>query len=364
MPFPDSCPADHAAERVLIGPVNSAGQGYLWARALERARPDLLPINLKVSSGSDKFNYPADLTVNSGYSAYSRKWQRNQTSALEGYRAVLIESASPVLGGAYRGDVLAQIDALQRRNVQLGLLFHGSDLRDPDMHLATEPDSYFSVDSNFTESMRQKTRRSRALIEESGLPVLVSTPDLLREVEGAKLLPIVVDPKVWATTDLPFQTSRRPCVVHAPSSSHIKGTDLIDKTMHRLHRLGLIEYRRLAGMRHREMLDVYRSADIVLDQFRGGPYGVAACEALAAGRIVVSHVPVHVRKLTHELSGLELPIVQSTAAELEDVVASIVADPGDALKRANQGPGFISHWHDGRESGHVLSQWLDSRLPS
>ncbi|GAA2188519.1 hypothetical protein GCM10009786_17950 [Leucobacter alluvii] len=130
--------------------------------------------------------------------------------------------------------------------------------------------------------------------------------------------------------------------------------------MQRLNDAGLIEYQRISGIRHSEMRNVYREADIVLDQFRGGPYGVAACEALAAGRIVVSHVPEWDRKLTRELSGKELPIVQSAASELEDVIAEILSDPQKARENALKGPEFVRHWHDGRESGRVLAEWLDS----
>ncbi|MEJ6489814.1 hypothetical protein PQI23_08775 [Leucobacter sp. USCH14] len=317
-------------------------------------------MNLKVSSSSDRYGYPADLTVASGYAAHSRKWQKNQLSALESYRAVLVESASLVLGGAYGADCFTQIEALRRKGVKVGLIFHGSDLRDPDFHLGSEPDSYFGVDDDFTDSMRRKSQSSKELISRTRLPVFVSTPDLLRETVNARLLPVVVDPEAWATKESPLTKTRRPRVVHAPSSSHIKGTDLIEGTMQRLNDSGVIEYRRISGLSHSEMREIYREADIVLDQFRGGPYGVAACEALAAGRIVVSHVPSWVRELTRELAGRELPIIQSTAAELERTITEILARPGVAIEKAEQGPEFVRHWHDGRESGRVLSEWLDS----
>ena len=358
--FSDCAPRDRAGERVLLGPVNSAGQGYLWARALERARPELLPLNLKVSSPSDRYGYPADLRVSSGYAAHSRKWQKSQLIALEGYRAVLVESASLVLGGAFGADCSEQIEALRRKDVKVGLIFHGSDLRDPDVHLTSEPDSYFGVDESFTDLMRRKSQKSKELIARTGLPVFVSTPDLLREVDNARLLPVVVNPEAWATKEPPLTKNRRPRVVHAPSSSHIKGTDLIDGTMQRLNDSGVIDYRRISGLSHSEMRDVYRESDIVLDQFRGGPYGVAACEALAAGRIVVSHVPSWVRELTRELAGRELPIIQSSADELERTIIEILDRPEVAIEKAAQGPVFVTHWHNGRESGQVLSEWLDS----
>lgn len=361
-PFPAAAPADGAASRVLIAPANSAGQGFAWARALERARPDLSATSLQfMQARSARFAYPIDVPVLSGYGVHSRRWQRRQAAAVRGYRAVLLESAIPVLGGRHGGDTAQQVSEIRAGGVQIALLFHGSDLRDPDAHLAAEPDSYFSVDPGFTESMRRATRRSRELIAETGLPVFVSTPDLLREVEGATWLPVVVEIDDWASEARPFAHGGIPRVVHAPSRSHIKGSDLIDDHMTRLHDAGIIEYRRIVDVPHTEMPAIYRGADIVLDQFRGGPYGVAACEAMAAGRIVIAHVPERDRATARAATGRDLPIVESTAADLEEVLRRVIEDPEAAARAASEGPEYVRHWHDGERSGAVLAEWLTTK---
>ena len=57
VPSPPGAPTD-AAVRVLIGPVNWAGQGYRWARAIEQ-NPTIAARNL-ISAEIDTFGYDFD----------------------------------------------------------------------------------------------------------------------------------------------------------------------------------------------------------------------------------------------------------------------------------------------------------------
>ena len=161
----------------------------------------------------------------------------------------------------------------------------------------------------------------------------------------------------WATDTAPM-TSGRPVVAHAPSSAILKGSDLIDPIMRTLDAEGLVEYRRIEQVPAREMPDVYRSADIVLDQFRIGSYGVAACEALAAGRMVIASVSEQVREHVRSATGRELPILQASADELEQLIRDIVAAPAKYRGTAAAGVEFVRAVHDGRASAQVLRPFL------
>ncbi len=108
------------------------------------------------------------------------------------------------------------------------------------------------------------------------------------------------------------------------------------------------------------MPDVIGDADIVVDQLRIGLYGVAAAEALAAGRIVVSYVGDAVRHRVRSLTGREVPIVEADPDTLGDVVTGLIADR-DAAERAAAGPGFAAELHDGSRSALALTSWLTSK---
>ena len=95
----------------------------------------------------------------------------------------------------------------------------------------------------------------------------------------------------------------------------------------------------------------------MLDQFAIGTYGVLAAEAMAAGRVVVSHVPDQVRRM----HGDEPPIVEATPDDLETVVRRLLTDRDAARDVARKGVPYVRELHDGRFSAAVLRDVLGLR---
>ncbi|KAA9152727.1 glycosyltransferase family 4 protein [Microbacterium lushaniae] len=345
--------------RLFLGPVNSAGQAHAWARVAE-SLPGVAAANFMYRNAGDVFRYPADHAVATSYFVTNRRWQRAQRRAVSSrFTHVLIESGREILGSGRSATEDAAF--LAARGVTVGLLWHGSDIRTPSVHAATEPDSPFRRgDYVDQERLEQIARANHTLIRDSGLPCFVSTPDLLGFVPDAVWLPVVVEPARWASSAVrpPLTGTRRPVVVHAPSRAGLKGTALIQDAVRRLDAEGVIEYRELAGLPAARMPEAYGQADIVLDQFSLGMYGVAACEALAGGRLVISHVSDEVRGFVRRTTGLEPPIMQSRAADLEETLRHVVSEPDAALALAATGPGFVAAVHSGRLSAAALATFL------
>ena len=67
----------------------------------------------------------------------------------------------------------------------------------------------------------------------------------------------------------------------------MKGTHLIEAPIRALAERGTVDYRGMTGVPAASMPAIIGDTGIVLDQCRLGSYGVAACEAMAAGRVVV-----------------------------------------------------------------------------
>jgi len=191
------------------------------------------------------------------------------------------------------------------------------------------------------------------------VPSFVSTPDLLEFVPDATWLPVVVELDRWraAAPDAPL-ARRRPVVVHAPSNAGLKGSELIAPTLARLHEEGVVDYRPVSGVPSAEMPGIFGAADIVLDQFSLGIYGVATCEALAAGRVVVSHVGDGARAHIRRTTGLELPVVEARAHGLEATLREIVRERERFASVAADGPAFVEALHDGRRSAAALAPFL------
>lgn len=349
--------AGHTAVRLFITPANFAGQGYRWARAVE-LNPRVSARNM-VYAEMNPFGYAVDFPVRWRTVTHSHRWQRAQLRALtEEFTHVLIEAEFPPLGGMFGQDIRRQVKALQDGGTSVAMVCHGSDIRLPSRHRSLEAWSPFRDDSWVdVREVEEMAADHRKLLDDLALPTFVSTPGLLLDVPFANLLPVVIEAERWAT-DAPVLERTRPRVLHVPSNSLVKGTAEIEPTLRRLHDEGLIEYVRGEQLNHDEMPSIYAQNDIVLDQFRLGDYGVGACEAMAAGRLVISHVSDQARGIVEESSGLPLPILEATIDSLDRVLREVVADRSRVRSLAEAGPGFVARVHGGELARSVLERYF------
>jgi glycosyltransferase involved in cell wall biosynthesis len=342
--------------RMLVGPTNSAGQGHAWAQAA-KTLPDVDAVSFALHR-KGRFQFADDYGVPLAWFGQPR-WQRaQQQHVLGNYTHVMVESLRPLFGARGYSDAAADIEAMRDKGIDVSLLFHGSDIRLPSRHAKRERWSPFTPGDELTDRLEPQARRHAELVESLGLPVFVSTVDLLDDVPNAQWLPVAIDPAPWQRSARPLFAGPKPVVAHVPSNAKLKGTQEIDAVLTDLQDRGLVEYRRITGVQHQDMPAVIGDADIVVDQLHIGLYGVAAAEALAAGRIVVSYVGDAVRRRVRTLTEREVPIVEADPDTLGDVLTGLIADRDAAAERAAAGPGFVAELHDGRRSAEVLRSWL------
>lgn len=336
---------------VLAAPANYAGQAHAWCRALERADSEVAARNYALPS---PFGFDADAVVPPAFFHNSRRWQHAQLTAARGFTHFLSESFIPPFGRLDGRDLERQLDALD--GVDVAHLCHGTDVRRPSLSRQRTPWAPFEEDRT-TRRLETVAMRNLAVLERSGRPVFVSTPDLLADVPRAHWCPVVVDPAQWA---LPRERSSGPLrVVHAPSKSAMKGTRHIDPVLTRLRDAGAIEYRALSGVAHDRMPGLLAEADVVIDQIGLGSYGVAACEAMAAGCAVLGHITAEVRETVRQETGRELPIVEVDPETLEGTLVALAEDPQLVEAAARNGATFVREVHDGRRSADVLLRtWI------
>jgi hypothetical protein len=341
--------------RVYIGPANYAGQGYRFARAIE-SLPGVGAVNMQRIAGA--YGFPADISASRNVFRYSRRWQRSQFEYVaENFTHVVYEAELPLFAELFSADVLAEVEALRSRGICIAMLSHGSDLRSPDLHRRRDQWSPFHDETPLTSSLSEHSRKNRALLEQLSAPVFVTTPDLLDDWPTATWIPLVVDPSRWQN-ESPVLERARPRVLHAPTNSWIKGSDLIEPMLLRLHNAGVIEYTRVAGVPAESMPQLYESTDIVLEQFRIGTYSVTAVEALAAGRLVIAHLFPEVRDHIEAVTGVSVPVIEATVDTLEQLILEISANRAKYQSHAALGPDFVGKVHDGHRSATVLSEFL------
>lgn len=342
--------------RLYIAPTNYSGQAYAWARAAEVEDVRIAARNLAVELPGG-FRFPADTVVPIATVNASARWADSEWDAAKQFTHVLVEAERPIFGRRFGRDLGAEITALGASGVSVAYLCHGTDIRDPDAHARRTRWSPYPEDPR-TDALRADAAKNLALLRSQPLPTFVSTPDLLDDVPWAKWCPVVVDPERFAAETTPFADGT-PVVVHASSSAVQKGSHLIESPLAPLIDSRRIDYRLVTGAAATDMPDIYAAADIVLDQFRLGSYGVAACEAMAAGRVVIGHVLPSVRDHVKEITGLELPILEATPDTLSEVVAGVIRDPASAAAIAAEGPAYVRTVHSGSASAKALiSDWI------
>jgi glycosyltransferase involved in cell wall biosynthesis len=311
-----------------------------------------------------RLDFPADHLVSAEQFRHDAAWAKEFRAFVRNtYTHAILESNRPVFG-ARRPDARADIDYLRDAGLGVALIAHGSDVRIPSVFSEMERWSPFpNLETSYVAVLERKARDTVELFTSYPGAVFLSTASLLSFVPNGSWCPVVVNPSSWATRLPPLASGRRPVVVHAPSNPGLKGSELLDRLLAELVRHKVIEYRRYSDVPPSQMPALYREADIVIDQISGiADYGVAACEAMSAGRIVVSHVSTDVRERVRQRTGLELPIIEATPANVCEILVGIVDDADHATLVASLGPAFVRQVHDGRLSAETLAAFVNDHV--
>ena len=149
----------------------------------------------------------------------------------------------------------------------------------------------------------------------------------------------------------PNRNKKKPVVVHAPSSKSTKGTQYVSNAIDTLRGQGLsFEYIEVFDMSHEEAIEVYKKADIVIDQLLIGSYGILACECMALGKPVICYI------LEENIAkyGEDFPIVNANIHTLSDVIKELILSPE---KRHNIGKAsrlYAEKVHDSKKVAERL----------
>ncbi|HSA50851.1 MAG TPA: glycosyltransferase [Yinghuangia sp.] len=344
---------------LFIGPANMAGQAWAWAQAAERFLPDVTT-EVTALHRDGPLRFPADRYLT------SRGWESAdlhltlRRHVVRNATHVLLESGLPLTGKAARsGRFSGDAGALRDAGIRVGLVFHGSDVRDPRRHRELYPESPFA-DPNSQVSQDLQPRHDARMedVADWDGPVFVSTPDLLDFVVDrwphAVWLPVVVDLDIWSPGTEPPLRRGKPVVLHAPSRGTLKSSPIVDAVVGDLAARGLVEYRRVEGVPPHDMPELVAAADIVIDQLAIGNIGVLAAQAMAAGRLVIGHAAPSVRA---RFAG-GVPQMEATPRTLRTVLTSVLDDRDAARELAAAGPAFAELHHDGRRSAAALAPFL------
>ncbi|HKJ56440.1 MAG TPA: glycosyltransferase, partial [Nitriliruptoraceae bacterium] len=343
------------SRRLVIGTKNMAGQATAWANALMHADEDVHAESHTVARRRETLVFDTTLKV-SRLEWSDRHWQLQQLSYLEeSFTHALFEGGTTLAGGLNGNNFVGDARRLQAAGLELGLVFHGSDIRNPSKHAELEQFSPFHVETEMGRVLQNNVDNLAPWTDVMDLPTFVSTLGLHDFVEGAQWLPVVVDPQVWQAPALSPKPGRRPVVAHLSTNDYLKGSDIVLDVCRRLEQRGLIDLVEPGLVPPHELPALMRTVDVYIDGILLGDYGVTAVQAMAMNRIVLGNVGSRVRD---RLPG-PVPIVQITPPTLEDVLTNVAENFEAFTDDATSGRDYVRAHHDGTRSSEVLLSWLD-----
>lgn len=171
--------------------------------------------------------------------------------------------------------------------------------------------------------------------------LLVSTPDLMRIVPEAILVPQVVD--VSSIKQFCKQTQNEVFRLgHAPTRRNTKGTDFIKDAVTNLNKQGYkIELDLIENELPSKVLSRFSECDAGIDQLLSGWYGKVSVELMAMGKPVLCNIDQRYDTVVQDL-----PIVNVSTATLEDELKHLIVNPGILKINSKRSIEFSDRYHD------------------
>ncbi|RYY48742.1 MAG: glycosyltransferase family 1 protein [Chitinophagaceae bacterium] len=225
--------------------------------------------------------------------------------------------------------------------------FVGSDIRVPDIELATNP--YFKY-AYHDEGYEYKNERFNR------------TPELLQYLRSLNFKFIVWDVDIFineaflpytrivphastVNADLTIQKDQEqvPVIVHSPTAPIAKGTPFVMRSIEKLKQKGVaLEFILLKNLPHKQYQEALAQADIYLDQFIWGAYGVAAQQALQMGKVVVNYLTPH--RLSQY--GPVCPIQHTLPDALDETLEKLIKNVKERQKIAASSKQYYLDMHE------------------
>lgn len=141
----------------------------------------------------------------------------------------------------------------------------------------------------------------------------------------------------------PSVATTRPLIVHSPTASIVKGTDLILQVIEDLEREYDFEFTLIQNMSRSEALVIKSKADIVLDQIIGGSYGMAALEAMSQGKPVMCYL---MKKVFEVGLPAVCPVINTNPDTLREQLIRMITSPQLRYETGIRSRQYVETYHD------------------
>ena len=174
-----------------------------------------------------------------------------------------------------------------------------------------------------------------------------------------KMVPHPIDLKKWPYIGISQGKTLK--LVHASSNREIKKTKFVLKAVEKLKSQGInIEYKLVENLPQNKAKELYKWADVVIDQLRIGWYGVLAVEAMALGKAVIAYIR---DDLKHYLPN-PLPLAIANPDNLYHILKDLALNKKKAREIGLRGRKYVEELHDADKVTDILLQiYQDKNAP-
>jgi hypothetical protein len=171
---------------------------------------------------------------------------------------------------------------------------------------------------------------------------------LFQRIDSTKYAPIY-----------PSKHSKKPILVHTPSATGAKGTKYVRACIQCLQEKEIpFEYIEIHNKSREESYVAIQKADIFIDQFIAGSYGIASCEAMAMGKPVLCYLmPSVVKNLPTDCA-----IINTSLDTLYNTLYTLISNAElrhEAGKKSRQ---YVEQYHDADKIAINLQKLFTERL--
>ncbi len=155
------------------------------------------------------------------------------------------------------------------------------------------------------------------------------------------IIPSMIDLEQYKPTIEQVKNSR-PVIAHAPTSPYIKGTKHILKAIETLKEHYEFDFILVQGKSHKEAMEIYQKADLIIDQLHIGSYGLFAVEAMALGKPVICWISDFMK----EKYSKELPIIIANPDTIKECIEYSLKNIDMLSEIGKKGRKYVEIHHD------------------
>lgn len=263
---------------------------------------------------------------------------------------------------------LDYLDLMLYKNKKVCVTYNGCDARQKYKRIAQTKISACHHDDCYEgicmdKSLERLKARRISKLYKKKVTMFAVNPDLLNFLpEGAVFLPYAID-ETKVEKKEKYEVKNLIKIVHAPTQRVCKGTDCVLEIVGQLMKKypGQVELQLVEHVKHEEAMQLYREADLVIDQLRIGWYGGLAMETMCMGIPTVSYIneeDLHFIPSQMAKDCLET-VINANENNLLDVLENIINNPQILYQRREASMEFVHKWHTAEYVASITKKYYE-----